>query len=246
VSVVVTGSITVIGTTTAGILQIFDFYVYEQALDSGVSSYIRAAGAFNLIAAIFGIIMIMSTLCTCLGSDENWSFCKPDCSIGRIILLIYTMFLLIGILITAILTALYLIPNYIGNELTDKAAFAILTSSGAASSLLVGFCIVGPFLCCSCGCRLKDITFLRMVGGLWALFTSGTVIAGGLMMKIGQSFATEKELKPDVPLDRESISAMGYFIGGLNFSIVAIATLFCIVVFCIRPRGHTYNSISVV
>jgi hypothetical protein len=67
------------------------------------------------------------------------------------------------------------------------------------------------------------------------------------MMKIGQSFATEEELKPDVPLDRESISAMGYFIGGLNFSIVAIATLFCITVFCIRepqPRGHAYNSIS--
>jgi hypothetical protein len=169
VSVVVTGSITVIGTTTAGILQIFDFYVYEQALDSGVSSYIRAAGAFNLIAAIFGIIMIMSTLCTCLGSDENWSFCKPNCSIGRIISLIYTMFLLIGILITAFLTAftLYLIPNYAKEDVESpnnvRALYATLTSSGAASVLLVGFCIVGPCLCCSC-CRLNDVTFLRIVG----------------------------------------------------------------------------------
>ncbi len=79
-SVVVAGSISVIGTTVAGLLQIFTVYNYEDILsDSELSSYGRAAASLNFIAAIFGVIIIVTTLFfTCLEGVDNWYCCKEE------------------------------------------------------------------------------------------------------------------------------------------------------------------------
>lgn len=240
-SVVVAASIAVIGTLVAGILQIFTVYNYEQVLsDNKVSSYLGAAAALNLIAAAFGIIMITATFCTCSSMEENW-YCNEKRHY-RMIAFLSVTFLLISALVAGLLTIFvsFFITDYSedgGNSPNStRATVAVFFSGGAAGCLLIGICIGGPFMC-SWGKNIMTILCLTMC--ILALLSAGTIVGGGLMMNVGQSFSSEA-LDPDVPLNRESISTMGYLIGGLNFLTVVIATVVCCIgsIYYCHPRNE--------
>lgn len=78
----------------------------------------------------------------------------------------------------------------------------MLLSGGAAGALLLGVCICGPFVCYSNKERSsKSVTTPVIVLVVWAQLSVGTVVVGGLMLKIGQSFSTDEELATDVPLN---------------------------------------------
>ena len=186
----------------------------------------------NFIAALFGTFLIIATLCTCLSKKENWLYCKecPSCSFGSVIAFLFITALLVTILIAGLLTmfmSFYSLdyssehgdsPNY------SRATVAAFFSCCAAGCLLMGFCIGGPILCCmSCNNKRDIVRITSVVMCVWALLVGGTLVSGGLMMKVGQSFASEETLDPDERLNRGPISAMGYFIGTLNFMVLFIA-----------------------
>ena len=101
VSVAVAGSISVIGMFIAGTTQVFAVYTYED-----LSSLIRAAAAMNFIATLFGILLIITTLCTCLSRKENWLFCeeRPSCTFRSVIAFLFITALLVTVLIAGLLT----------------------------------------------------------------------------------------------------------------------------------------------
>ena len=258
ISVVVAGSISVIGTSLAGILLIFAVYNHEDILsDSELSSFGRAAASLNLISAILGVIVIVTALllavlgtntsedskCTC--EITNSCFCCDEdskCTSESIIALILVTFLLISILVAAFLTMfsssfVFEYSEDANSVNNDRVLWASFSSGGAAACLLIGFCVGGPFVCCY-GRRDKT-TVIRVIMCIWALLASGTIIGGGLMTKIGQSFSSEETLDPDTPLNRVPISAMMYFIGGLNFLTTAIAISLCCVGVVFKNRRST-------
>ena len=267
ISVVVAGSISVIGTFLAGILQIFVVYNFKNILsDSELSSFGRAAASLNLISAIIGVIVIVTALllavfgtdickgskCTCEITNSCFC-CKEDskCTSESIIALILVTFLLISILVAFFLTMFYsfFITNYSsehGNSASyDRGLWATFFSGGAAACLLVGFCVGGPFVCCYRG-RDKSAA-ICVIMCIWALLASGTIIGGGLMTKVGQSFSSEELLDPDEPLNRAPISAMGYFVGGLNFLTTTIAiSLCCVGVVMFKNRRRSVQSMIAV
>ena len=252
-----------IGTSLAGILLIFAVYNHEDILsDSELSSFGRAAASLNLISAILGVTVIVTALllavfgtnvckdskCTCEITNSCFC-CKEDlkCTSESIIAFILVTFLLISILVAFFLTMFssFFITNYSsehGNSANyDRALWATFFSGGAAACLLVGFCVGGPFVCRYRG-RDKT-TAICVIMCIWALLASGTVIGGGLMTKVGQSFSTEESLDPDEPLNRAPISAMGYFVGGLNFLTTTIAiSLCCVGVIVFKNRRRSMQS----
>ena len=260
ISVVVAGSISVIGTSVAGILLIFAVHNYKNILsDSELSSYGRAAASLNLISAIIGVVVIVTALllavlgtnickgskCTCEITNSCFC-CKEDskCTGESITALILVTFLLISILVAALLTMFssFLIVAYSSDAPGDsanyeRASVATFFSIGAAACLLLGFCVGGPFVCCYGGRYKSNVICAIMC--TWALLASGTVIGGGLMIKVGQSFSSEEMLNPDIPLNRAPISAMGYFVGGLNFLPTAIAISLCCVGAVFKNRRST-------
>ena len=255
VSVAVAGSFTVIGTFVAGILQTFTIYNYEGA---AAFPTLHAAAAFNLISATFGVITMVASLSVCLCNEENWYFCKkrPHCVSGKVIALIFIAVLLIAVFIAALLTlftsfSVYQFSSKHGDSPnSSRADIAAYFSYITAVCVLFGFCIGGPVVCCSSPIKLKNlITTLSCIMCVWALLGTGTVVSGGLMIKVGQSFSSEETLDPDQPLNRASISAMGYFIGALNLSVSVIAcSLCCIGVVCCNSRkqdiGDNYSLIE--
>ncbi len=58
---------------------------------------------------------------------------------------------------------------------------------------MVVFFISGPFLCCYSH-RSRANTPARVVMWIWALLTAGTIVGGGLMMKVAKSFLSESTL----------------------------------------------------
>ena len=242
VSVIIAGSSSIIGTFVTGATQIYTLYLYEDiSSNSKLSSQLRATAALNFTAAFFGTLMIFTTLCTCLSKNENWLFCKerPSCMIGSIKAFPFIAALVITSLIASLLTMLMFcyISSYSSEHVDspndDRVLYATLFSFTAACCVLVGFCIGGPFLCWTS----RDL--VRATGCvmcIWALLATGTIIGGGLMMKVGHSFASEETLNPDKLLNRVPLSVMGYFSGALNFVATLIAILLCCsgIFFCNR------------
>ena len=229
VSVLVAASVAIIGTVVAGILQIFSVTNYEEVLsNSEVSTFGRAAAALNFTAAAFGAIIIIATVVACAIDDEreeNWRCCS---GLGMISLIFVTI-LAIASLVAALLTIFigFFVTNYAeeqGNSESYKmATYATIFSGGAAGCLLLGFCIGGGITCCF-------EKAIRCVLITWGVLILGTVVAGGLMMKVGQRFSSGEEvLATDVPLNQGSIATMAYLIGGLNFVTLFIALFPCLV-----------------
>ena len=245
VSVAVAGSISVIGTFVAGILQTFTIYNYEV---SDSSSILHAAAAFNLISALFGVMLIVVSLSICLCKEENWHFCKkrPYCMNANVVALIFITVLVIAVMIAVILNFFVAFSSFVDtdspNSQTDRAVTAAVFSYVAAFALLLGFCIGGSFVCCPVCVPLKEvITLLSVIMCVWGFLASGTVISGGLMIKVGQSFSLkETPLNPDEPLNRASVSAMGYFIGVLNL----VASIIAFLVFCTGVIFWNYRKID--
>ena len=228
-SVLVSASIAIIGTVVAGILQIFSVVNYEEVLSNSEASTLgRAAAALNFTAAVFGaIIIIATTIAAWLLYDENeddWGCCS---GLG-LISLIFIAILTIASLVAALLTIFsgFFVTNYSeegGNsESYEMATIATIFSGGAAGCLLLGFCIGGGVICC-----FKET--IRYVLIIWGNLILGTVVAGGLMIRVGQRFSSGEEvLATDVPLNRGSIATMAYLIGGLNFVTLFIALFPCL------------------
>ena len=229
VSVIVATSIAIIGTVVAGILQIFSITNYKEVLsNSEASTFGGAAAALNFTAAAFGAVIIVATIVACVIDDEkekNWC-----CSGLGMIGLISITVLLIASLVAALLTIFsgLLVVGYSEEGVMSKsyelAAIAGFFSGGSASCLLIGFCIGGGVVCFigrdenKCSCVLT----------IWGFLSLGTIVAGGLMMKVGQRFSSGEQVLSmghhmDVPLNRGSIAAMAYLVGGLNFVALFIA-----------------------
>ena len=233
VSIVVAASLGITGTVTAGILQIFSITNYEEALsNSEASSLGGVAAAFNFSTAIFGVITIVATIIICMNDDEweeNWS-----CGAMGISSFILITVLLVASLVAGLLTIFFSLfatnyPRDGGNSnSSDLAGYAALFSGGAAACLLVGFCGGGAFICATGNSDREYSSKIRYVRIIWACLVLGTIVAGGLMMKVGQNFSSgNEELTTVVPLNRGSIAAMGYLIGGLNFVVLFIACFMC-------------------
>lgn len=240
VSVLVAGSITVIGTLVAGILQIFSVSNNEEIKsDSEVASVVGAAAAFNLIAAVFGVIVIAvtigvviaATFGTCRRDKERHDKEESCYSMGCVTALILVNFLLISSMVAFLLTLFisFFITNYSADHGDsanyDRATVAAFFSGCVAGCLLIGLCIGGPIICSS---RCGEVDRVKILSIVLGSLAAGTIIAGGLMMKVGQSFSSEEMLTTDAPLNRASISAMGYLFGALNF----VTTIIAIVLFC--------------
>ena len=233
VSVIVATSIAIIGTVIAGILQIFSITNYKEVLsNSEASTFGGAAAALNFTAAAFGAVIIVATIVACVIDDEkekNWC-----CSGLGMIALISITVLLIASLAAALFTIFsgLLVASYseegINSKSYELATFAIFCSGGSASCLLLGFCIGGGVVCFigrdenKCSCKIHHVLTI------WGFLSLGTIVAGGLMMKVGQRFSSGEQVLSmghhmDVPLNRGSIAALAYLVGGLNFVALFIA-----------------------
>ena len=213
-------------------MQIFSVSNYEDNLsDSELSSFVRAAAALNLTAAVFGVAVIIVTLCICMAyPDEEKRRC---CSKASGCAFISLAVLLVSCLVAALLTIFYgfFIATYSEeggySENSSRGVWASIFSGGAAGALICGMCIGGAAICYTEKDEKSHPTVLLVVPCIWALLTGGTVVAGGLMIRVGQSFSSDEVLNSDLLLNRESISSMGYLIGALNFVTTLVAVVVC-------------------
>ena len=244
VSVVIAGSIAVIGTLVAGILQTFSVSNYEEiSSDSSVSSLVGAAAAMNLLASAFGIIVITVAMVIIIRATfggipwDDEKFLEEEeiyYRIGRVFALVIINILFISSTVAALLTLFtsFFITNY-SQDSSDsgnyvRATVAAFFSIIAVACLLLGFCIGVPLIYHPCSdCSQDKVRILSVVLCVWAFLAAGTLISGGLMMAVGKSFSSDENLNPDLPLNRASISAMGYLIGVLNLVTTLIAITPC-------------------
>ena len=232
-SVIVATSIAIIGTIVAGILQILSVTNYKEILsNSEASTFGGAAAALNFTAAAFGAVIIVAAIVACVIDDEKEEiWC---CSgLGMIALISITVLLIASLVagILAIFGSLFVagFSKEGGDSKSyELAAIAGTFSGGAASCLLFGFCIGGGVVCFvgrdenKCRCKIRHVL------SIWGFLSLGTIVAGGLMMKVGQRFSSGEQVLSmghhmDVPLNRGSIAAMAYLVGGLNFVALFIA-----------------------
>lgn len=241
--VVIVGSISVAGTFFAGMVQMFTAYTFKGvASDAKYFFLLRSAAALNLVAALYGILVTFATFCTCwAGKGGGWLYCKTHqlWSHGIMIILLTVTALVISILVASTLTLYtYTMGDYSSEPPAEspnnkRMIIAFFLSGSAAVCLLVGICVCIPCLCCCKSCYHRKqhlkMNVARIVVCIWAVLTTGTVAAGGLMMKVGHSFASgEETLNPEKRLNRDFVSATAYFIGGMNF----VTTFIAIVLFC--------------
>ena len=240
VSVAVAGSITVIGMFIAGILQVFSISNYkENVYDNEVSSITRASAALSLFAAAFGVVLIVATVSTYCKRQEEESYCSMQGVVGLVLANIF----LISCLVAALLTFIcFFYFSYYAEDHEDAAStmpFYAAMFSGVTAGWLMLASALSPLIFIYGVRRDQKNRALGAALLLWGLAFGGMIIAGALMMKVGEKFSSEV-LNTDLQLNRNSISTMAYLIGGLNFISAMIAFFYCCTgVFCCKKTSTT-------
>lgn len=141
VSVIVAGSISIIGTFAAGILLVFNVSIHEE--ENKVASFIRVAASLNFIATAFGAITIAYSLCLywCMRDDEDEDEDRDElccvCSKLSVVALLLIAILLISCLAATFLTGSMLLP--ILRMLVQQAAAKLSTLHSSVVAPLAVF-----------------------------------------------------------------------------------------------------------